>query len=279
VKWTKQEIEALKITYKICIDSELKLIFNNRTLNSIKVKAKRLGIKKNADAEYHNRSLSSKGINNGMYGKSSTKKNIKYCEFYGEKKAKIISDKISKSKKGKSFSSGDKNGMYGKKPWNKGRVATKEERKKLSIAIKKYWDELDDNEKEKRKNKLREEWLVKRDKYKEIDTVPEKIVEKILNESNIEYYKKIDIGYYNCDFVSNNNIIEVQGDYWHSNPNIYDLNKLDDIQSKNYNKDKRKKKYLIKSGYNILYLWEYDLKNDLESCRKQINGFFQKNSK
>lgn len=159
----------------------------------------------------------------------------------------------------------------GKTPYNKGLSPNDEIKKKIKNGIINYWNNLNDFDLEKRKNQLRRDWIIKRDRYSEIDTIPEKIVENLLIKLNIDYIKKINIGYYNCDFVVGNKIIEVQGDYWHANPKIY--RNYDNIQLKNIKRDKRKLKFLQGNEYNILYLWEYDLKNNINFCEKQLNGY------
>jgi len=163
--------------------------------------------------------------------------------------------------------------MYGKIPYNKGKSPSDEIKNKIKLGIIKYWNDLPDNELKKRKKQLREDWIKKRDKYPEIDTLPEKITEKLLIEFKLKYKKKINIGYYNCDFIINNKVIEVQGDYWHANPNKYKNH--DKIQEKNYNRDKRKLKYLNNNGYKVLFLWENDLKNNINECKFKLKNFIE----
>jgi len=209
-----------------------------------------------------------------MYGKTSVKKNKKYDEFYGVEKSSIIKNKISLKNKGKLGLLGEKNGMYGKTPINKGKTPNDLIKKKIKDGVVRYWNSLSDAELNKRKNKLREEWLIKRNRYSEIDTIPEKNLEKILIDLKIPFLKKINVGYYNCDFIINDLIIEVQGDYWHANPLIYE--KHDKIQNKNVKRDIRKYKFLVSSGYRVIYLWEYDLKNNINSCKEFISNILLK---
>ena len=81
----------------------------------------------------------------------------------------------------------------------------------------------------------------------------------------------MNIGYYNCDFIVDNKIIEVQGDYWHGNPKFF--NSFDKIQNKNIKRDKRKLKFLQGKGFEVLYLWEYDLKTNIDFCEKQLKEY------
>lgn len=63
-----------------------------------------------------------------------------------------------------------------------------------------------------------------------------------------------------------NLIIEINGDYWHANPSLYNENELihykfDNICAKDiWNKDKKKIEYAHSLGYKTLTLWESDMK-------------------
>ena len=114
-----------------------------------------------------------------MYGKTSKIKGKSYDIFYGKKKSKEIREKLSNSLVGKVGLSGNKNGMYGKIPYNKGIMPNDEIKKKISEGIVNYWNNLSEFELEQRKNQLRCDWIIKRDKYSEIDTLPEKITEEL----------------------------------------------------------------------------------------------------
>jgi len=275
-KWDKDEEDILKKYYPVTNDINIINYFNDRSLTSIKVKAKRLKIYRNDEIQKNNRSNATSGDKNGMYGKISKIKGKKYIDLYGKEKANIIKERLSKIKKGTIGLSGDKNGMYGKPSKTKGKtiieIYGKEKaniiKEKFKIGITNYWNNLNEDELNYRKNKLREEWIIKRNKYPDIDTIPEKIIESLLLKLNIKYIKKENIGYYNCDFVVNNLIIEVQGDYWHGNPKFYKT--FDKIQQKNITRDKRKLSFLKSKNYDVIYLWEYDLKHNIIECEEKI---------
>jgi G:T-mismatch repair DNA endonuclease (very short patch repair protein) len=270
-KWTNIEINLLKEFFINTNDVNIINYITGRTLTSIKVKAKRLKIYRNDITKKSNRSNSNIGEKNGMYGKHSKIKNKTYDGYYGIEKSDLIKTKLSLNKIGKSGLSGSKNGMYGKIPHNKGILANNIVREKIRNGIMRYWNNLSEIEFNRRKNKLREEWILKRNNYSEIDTLPEKITENILLKLKIEYIKKMNIGYYNCDFVVNNTIIEVQGDYWHGNPKFYKT--FDKIQQKNINRDKRKLSFLFNKGYTIIYLWENELKTNLKYCEEKLKNY------
>ncbi len=174
---------------------------------------------------------------------------------------------IKKSNKSNA-TTGTKNGMFRKIPHNKGVSPNDDVKTKIRGGIFNYWNNLSETDLKKRKNKLRKDWIIKRDRYSEIDTLPEKIIESLLIKLNLKYQKKINIGYYNCDFIINENIVEVQGDYWHGNPKFYNI--FDRIQEKNIKRDKRKLEYLQSKGFKVIFLWENDLKSNLDYCEELL---------
>lgn len=104
-------------------------------------------------------------------------------------------------------------------------------------------------------------------------TKPERIIETLLNELNITYNKEVTFknGRFRVDFViSNKIIIEVQGDYWHSNPRIYKYETFTDDQWKNFYNDWFKKDWFTLKGFNIIYIWEYDIYNNFDQVIKQL---------
>lgn len=86
----------------------------------------------------------------------------------------------------------------------------------------------------------------------------EKKVREILEELDLAYIREKRIGEYSVDFYLGFHIcIEVQGEYWHS--------KLDRIQA-----DKRKRVFLRKRGYHVIYIWESELENAIAIIEKQL---------
>ena len=96
---------------------------------------------------------------------------------------------------------------------------------------------------------------------------------------NVKFEREYSVEYYAIDnyLVENNLMIEVQGDYWHSNPNKF-KNKITEQQFNGIRKDKAKHSY-IKNNYNIevLYLWEYDILNNIDVCEKLIALYIETN--
>lgn len=71
-----------------------------------------------------------------------------------------------------------------------------------------------------------------------------------------------------------NLLIEVQGDYWHANPKLYKAQQILNFHGKFikaeeiWSNDKIKKELALKHNFNIIYIWENDIKkmydNDLK---------------
>lgn len=110
---------------------------------------------------------------------------------------------------------------------------------------------------------------------KKFDTLPERIVKEYLidNKIDFEFQKTIDKKYV-VDFylTETNMVLEVYGDYWHCNPNIYGENKkpINEYQSKQIIKDRNRKMYLEEHGYKFEIIWEYDIHNNLKEEMKSI---------
>ena len=106
------------------------------------------------------------------------------------------------------------------------------------------------------------------------DTKPQEIINNSLKDMGLQFQNEYNCKFYSMDnaILFNNNLyfIEVMGTYWHC-----DRRKYKKISYKmQYNriiKDKAKHTYIVNNfGVEILYLWEYDIYNNLELCRKLI---------
>jgi endogenous inhibitor of DNA gyrase (YacG/DUF329 family) len=106
-------------------------------------------------------------------------------------------------------------------------------------------------------------------------------VNNYLSEIEKENKNEIQFGYYSADiFLPRENlIIEIMGDYWHSNPLKYkNVNDLNNIQRKNIKKDKLKNKLILNNfKVPILYLWERDINENFNVCKKLIQYFIENN--
>lgn len=102
------------------------------------------------------------------------------------------------------------------------------------------------------------------------DSLPQKVVNAILYKNGIDYVNEYNIKYYLIDnYIQDKNLfIEVMGDYWHCNPEKYQLIK-NKVQKSNITRDKRKHSFVLnKYDCEILYIWEKDVYDNPDLCEK-----------
>ena len=187
--------------------------------------------------------------------------------------------------------SGEKNPMYGKswKDYTTQDVIEGHRQKQSDI-----YQNLSEEEKEIRRQKMSERERKRREadpeKYREeksragkigmskreayTKTQPEIIVENWLNENNIpnEYSPIMGDGNrnYQYDFIIKGKriLIEVNGDYWHGNPNKFNIDgsggkrKLNDIQISKIENDKLKLEFANNHNFEVVYIWEEEINNE-----------------
>lgn len=130
-----------------------------------------------------------------------------------------------------------------------------ERNKKQTLSIKKYWKNLTDEQ----KNKLF--------RYNGTSNLETKISE-VLNYLSVSYTTQFILKGKLFDFrLSNTNIlIEVNGDYWHCNPNKYKIDEVvrfpgrEEKVSNIWEKDKKKREIAEKEGFKVIYIWEDEIK-------------------
>jgi len=109
-------------------------------------------------------------------------------------------------------------------------------------------------------------------------TKPQVVINELLNNINIIYINEKGFKYYSVDnYITDYNlIIEVMGTFYHSDPRFYSEINYED-RYKTIIRDKAKHTY-FKKYYNIdiLYLWEYDINNNIELCKKIILEYINK---
>ena len=90
----------------------------------------------------------------------------------------------------------------------------------------------------------------------------EKIVNEELIKRSLDFKYAVVLGFKQFDFGNKKHriLLEVQGDYWHANPNLFGekegKRKINDIQLKKLNKDKLKYNWAIEHNFRIFYIWE-----------------------
>ena len=109
-------------------------------------------------------------------------------------------------------------------------------------------------------------------------TKPESILENYLKQNNISYDYSAIMGdskrNYQYDFIIHGKriLIEVDGDYWHANPNYKPERPLTEQQKKNILNDKEKDKFAEEHNFKLIRIWESEIKNgDFSKIKEALN--------
>jgi endogenous inhibitor of DNA gyrase (YacG/DUF329 family) len=112
-----------------------------------------------------------------------------------------------------------------------------------------------------------------------LDSKPQLIVNNILDTLKINYERETDFEFFSVDnyLIDYNLIIEVQGDYWHTNPLKFTSN-ITNSQYDRIGRDKAKHSYIKNHhGIECLYLWESDILNNKGLCEMLIKKYIEHN--
>ena len=125
--------------------------------------------------------------------------------------------------------------------------------------------------------------LIQNRKYGRISNL-ENYVLNVLREMGINYETQFKFNNYFHKYdakLSNTKIIlEINGDFWHANPNVYSENDILNFSQTNHpkakdiwDKDKKNKEYAEKKGYKVITIWESEIKkkNDIELMEFLLN--------
>lgn len=103
------------------------------------------------------------------------------------------------------------------------------------------------------------------------NTKPEKIVREELEKRKIEYIEQHEMyDRFLVDFYlpEDDIVLEVYGDYWHSNPSIYGYGDCfktpNSHQEKQIKKDRARKGYIEKCGHKFIVFWEKDIYSNVD---------------
>lgn len=141
---------------------------------------------------------------------------------------------------------------------------------KISKKITQNWDNLSD---EVKAAKLKQLNSAEDKGIRRISKI-EKRFESLLINENIAYTTQKWISNFAYDFrvTGTNILIEVQGDYWHCNPNKYSgefIHPTRKILAKDiWVYDESKRHNAEKYGYKVIYVWESEIKAGLVSLAK-----------
>ena len=99
-----------------------------------------------------------------------------------------------------------------------------------------------------------------------------------LDKLNLEYtyqFEAKDIGRF-FDFYVQGVLIEIDGDYYHSNPLLYEDKDLNRMQRKNKKVDEYKNTWALTHGFPILRIWENDIRHNPSKVMKLLEETFYK---
>jgi very-short-patch-repair endonuclease len=264
--WSLEEESTLRELWDIPLTAEeISARLPGRTVTSVRVHAKKLGIRHTSDQFRTVLSKMTSGARNGMYGKVGPRNGVRVTD---ETKSRLREAAILGHKEGrckKLF--GSDNPRYGKPAHNKG-VPFKGSRVLLAEGCRTRWVNTSFEQKRWRLQCLHEGLRrVMLGKPSRIEV----IVRSWLEASGLDFRCQVYLGFYTVDFLVGNTVIEVNGDYWHANPEVYpDSEQLNSTQRANLRRDHAKKSWLRNHGYALLTLWERDIHRNPVDCRSLI---------
>lgn len=99
----------------------------------------------------------------------------------------------------------------------------------------------------------------------------EKEFESMLQALNVDYIYQYVVNGYNYDFYipSKNILIEVDGDWWHCNPNL-GFEPIYESQRHTIEHDKVKTTVAFDNGYTLIRFWEHDVVNKRFECISKL---------
>lgn len=200
---------------------------------------------------------------------------------------------------------GEGNPRFGKTPWNKG-LSSETNEKVKAVAEKRKGQNHTDEAKKKQsesakkrkihghtgkshsketKELLRQKTIqrIKEKKFPQTNTLPHRkmkeIIQNYFGDENIlltdGFGEEFPYGKFIFDFKLRNYLVEVQGDFFHANPNTRHSGATHTIQRINIGRDTAKKKFVDSSGqFQIVYFWESDILKQpekIKECLKELN--------
>jgi G:T-mismatch repair DNA endonuclease (very short patch repair protein) len=266
-KWNDIEIEYLKNNYDKVSISEMSKVLNRKP-NSILYKIRNLKLNVNLciiDTDIPKRQKQEKDWTEDEF--QFLKDNIEILSY------KEISEHLSKTEKAVRVKATKSNLIHKETSWTNYENKILEENSNLSIYDLVYILHRGEKAIRHQANKLGIKVSYRRNG--KLISKPEQIVHSILKDLNIPFeihVRPVEKCYFEADIMLTKHLcIEIQGDYWHGNPNIY--HELDEKQLINKIRDEYKKEIFEDNGIEIIYIWESEL-NDIELVKNKITAVY-----
>lgn len=191
---------------------------------------------------------------------------------------------------------GDGNPMYGATAWNGGLTKenndiikkisedrrgiefSEETLKKMSESakVREIHGHTGHKHSEESKQIMREKTIArfKKGEFPQTNSLPHRMVREFLLEIFGENIKE-EFGYggFVFDFKVDTYLIEVQGDYFHCNPETRHATPKSDMQKNNLERDERKRNFVKENlEYELIEVWENDIINNIEKVKICLNN-------
>lgn len=201
------------------------------------------------------------------------------------------------SERAKETRKGAGNPMYGATAWNKnlprnhpfiqqliqkqtGKKYTDAQKQKMSLSAKrriihghtgcKHTDES------KERNRQKTLQRIKNGDFQQTKTRPHLAMKVLLDKLNIEYIEEFVLHSWSFDFflTTLDILLEVDGDYFHSNPKIYPNGPRTNTQKINHYRDYKKNQFCQQNNLSLMRFWESDILNNIEGIECQLKELF-----
>jgi very-short-patch-repair endonuclease len=144
----------------------------------------------------------------------------------------------------------------------KGKEKSPEQKERLAKMSSDYWSKQEnrDTQRERRVQYMSTSQTKKQSKL-------EQLFQQMLVALGVDFTNQFSVQGYCYDFsiTDKNILIEVDGDWWHCNPEL-NINPIYESQQHTVQHDKIKNKVAADNGYTLLRFWENDIKNN----RKEV---------
>ena len=198
------------------------------------------------------------------------------------------------SKEAKISRCGKNNPMFGKKPWNLNMNKNNSDYGKM-LSFKNLGKKTSPESKQKQSDSAKKRIIhghtghkhsehskklmsigtlngIKKGRFKHTKTKPHIKMCDILKKMNVQFEEEKIVDCWSFDlYIKNWNIfIEVDGDYFHSNPKIYPDGPKTKTQKRNYYRDSKKNQFCIDKNIKLLRFWESDILNNEQLIEREI---------
>ena len=132
---------------------------------------------------------------------------------------------------------------------------------------------------EEHKKKMSESSANRLSTFKRVSSKLEVLFEeKYLKPLEVKYTKQfyLNRSFYDFKIQDRNILIEVDGDFWHSNPLKYPNGPVYPVQQESYRKDILKNQIAADNNFELIRFWEYEIKNNSDEVIKKIIKILEK---